>query len=117
MLHQTHESNKIAKMKKENKIKNSDYLSIDTKDSYSEINQTKTQLISEIEKVIREKNLTQAKMAEILGVNQPKVSRLMKYKLNDFSIERLMHFLNILGKNINISMLMKQRNQECGVTN
>ena len=61
---------KIAKMKKENKIKNSGYLSIDTKYSYSEINQTKTQLISEIEKVIREKNLTQAKMAEILGVNQ-----------------------------------------------
>lgn len=83
----------------------------------SSVHRIKIQLISEIEKIIRHSNLTQAKMAEILGINQPKVSRLMKYNLNDFSVVRLMHFLNVLGQNIDISINSKSSKEKYGITN
>jgi predicted XRE-type DNA-binding protein len=40
--------------------------------------------------VLRRRGLSQAKAVELLGVNQPKVSALSKYRLEGFSVERLM---------------------------
>jgi predicted XRE-type DNA-binding protein len=36
----------------------------------------------------------------VLEVNQPKISALMNYRLDGFSVERLMHFLNPLDRDI-----------------
>jgi predicted XRE-type DNA-binding protein len=38
--------------------------------------------------------------AEIMGVDQPKVSQLMHGKLDGFSMERLYRFLNALGMDV-----------------
>ena len=46
--------------------------------------------------------LTQAEIATALGINQPKVSALLHYKLEGFSVERLMHFLVALGLDVEI---------------
>ena len=54
--------------------------------------QTKLSLAYAINSVITRQRLTQAGAAEKLGVNQPKVSALANYRLNGFSVERLMTF-------------------------
>jgi predicted XRE-type DNA-binding protein len=63
---------------------------------------TKVQLTVAINQQIEARNLSQAAVAELLGVNQPKVSALQNYKLDGFSVERLMTFLTGLGSDIEI---------------
>jgi predicted XRE-type DNA-binding protein len=53
--------------------------------------------------------LTQEKAAKIMGINQPKVSALLHRKLSGFSVERLMHFLNLLGQDIDSVVRPKPR--------
>ncbi len=62
----------------------------------------KAMLAHQICLVIRERGLTQVKAAEILGINQPKVSALTKGSLDGFSSDRLFRFLNLLGQDIEI---------------
>jgi Helix-turn-helix domain len=40
--------------------------------------------------------------AERPGINQPKISALANYRLEGFSVERLMNFLNALGRDVEI---------------
>lgn len=63
---------------------------------------TKAKLVWEIELIIKSKKLTQAQAAEVMGINQPKVSALIRRKLDGFSVERLIHFLNTLGQDVDI---------------
>ena len=53
----------------------------------------------------------QAEAARLLGVNQPKVSALKHYKLDGFSVERLMAFLNALGRDVEIVVRKKPRSR------
>jgi predicted XRE-type DNA-binding protein len=62
----------------------------------------KVELALEVNRVLRERKLTQAKAAELLGIVQPHVSDLARYRLNRFSVERLMQFLTQLGKDVEI---------------
>ena len=64
----------------------------------------KSELVRHINKIIEQRGLTQVEAAELLGVNQPKVSALKRGRLTDFSIDRLMRFLVALGQEINISV-------------
>ena len=63
---------------------------------------TKAKLVWEIEEIIKKKKLTQVDAAKVMGINQPKVSALIRRKLDGFSVERLIHFLNALGQDIDI---------------
>ncbi|MBN9378042.1 MAG: hypothetical protein BGO14_00970 [Chlamydiales bacterium 38-26] len=72
---------------------------------------TKAELAWEIDHIIKKRKLTQAKAAELMGINQPKVSALLHRKLSGFSVERLMHFLNLLGQDIDIVVRPKPRNR------
>ncbi|MCE5316668.1 MAG: helix-turn-helix domain-containing protein [Parachlamydia sp.] len=63
---------------------------------------TKAKLAWEIEQIIQKNQLTQKEAAKIMGINQPKVSALIRRKLGGFSVERLIHFLNELGQDIDI---------------
>lgn len=78
---------------------------------------TKAKLVFEIEKIIRKKKLTQAKAAAIMQINQPKVSALLRRKLDGFSVERLIHFLNTLGQDIDIIVRPKPRNRKQAIIN
>jgi predicted XRE-type DNA-binding protein len=60
----------------------------------------KAELANKISVLIRERNLTQAKAARLLGIDQLKVSMLLRGRLTGFSIERLMRFLMLLGQDI-----------------
>jgi len=64
----------------------------------------KAELASKIASLIRERKLTQAKAAKLLGIDQPKVSKLLRGYLAGFSLERLMRFLLLLGQDIRITV-------------
>jgi predicted XRE-type DNA-binding protein len=70
---------------------------------------TKVQLAVAINQQIGARNLSQTAVAELLSVNQPKVSALQNYKLDGFSVERLMTFLTALGSDIEIRIRKPKR--------
>jgi predicted XRE-type DNA-binding protein len=62
--------------------------------------QTKVRLAMAINDVLRRRGLSQGKAAALLGINQPKVSAPSKYRLEGFSVERLMRFLTSLNQDV-----------------
>ena len=74
----------------------------------------KAELVRQIDHIITRRRLTQAKAAEILGIDQPKVSALLSGNLRGFSLERLTRFLNALGSDVDIVIRPKPRTQEQG---
>jgi predicted XRE-type DNA-binding protein len=71
----------------------------------------KSQIVWEITKVIKKKKLTQAQVAKVLGIGQPKVSLLLRGYLKSFSLERLFRFLNDLGQDIYIKIKPSSRSR------
>lgn len=66
--------------------------------------QTKLRLAFAVNQIIEQRKLTQAKAASALGLPQPKVSLLSRYKVEGFSVERLMTFLTLLDQDVEISI-------------
>lgn len=62
----------------------------------------KSELVRQIAKIIKKKKLTQKQAAEVLGIDQPKISALIRGRLRSFSLERLIRFLNELGQDVSI---------------
>jgi predicted XRE-type DNA-binding protein len=62
----------------------------------------KAELVQRIIDIINNRNLTQKQAAVILGIDQPKISSLLRGKFDGFSTERLFRFLNSLGQNVEI---------------
>jgi predicted XRE-type DNA-binding protein len=62
----------------------------------------KAELARRVCDIITERKLTQTKAAAVLGIDQPKVSALMRGKLNGFSLDRFFRFLNALGRDVEI---------------
>ena len=80
----------------------------------AEERQTKLRLAHAINGVIARRRLAQAAAAEKLGINQPKVSALANYKLDGFSVERLMTFLTALDQDVEIVIRKKPRSRAAG---
>lgn len=68
----------------------------------AEEKQTKVRLAVEINHIVEQQRLSQAAAAGLLTINQPKISALRNYKLDGFSVERLLNFLNALGRDVDI---------------
>jgi predicted XRE-type DNA-binding protein len=64
----------------------------------------KAELAHKIALLLREMGMTQRQAAEALGIDQPKISALMRGQLAGFSLERLMRFLLRLGQDIKITV-------------
>jgi predicted XRE-type DNA-binding protein len=64
--------------------------------------QTKTRLALALNRIIKDRALKQVDAARLLGVPQPKVSALVNYRLDGFSVEKLMDFLVALGRDVEI---------------
>jgi len=71
----------------------------------------KADLAIRIAGVIRARRLTQASAARILKIDQPKISRLL---LSGFSSERLMQFLTLLGRDVEIVIKTAPRSRRQG---
>jgi len=65
----------------------------------------KAKIALKIDSLIKRKKLTQAKAAKLLKISQPKISLLLRGYLTDFSLERLLRFLNDLGQDVVISIM------------
>ena len=76
--------------------------------------QTKVRLAVAINEVLSRRGLSQGKAAALLGVNQPKVSALSKYRLDGFSVERLMRFLTLLNQDVEIIVRNRPRARRPG---
>jgi predicted XRE-type DNA-binding protein len=63
---------------------------------------TKAELAARIAEIIASRKLTQAAAGEVLRVDQPKVSALLRGRLSGFSTERLLKFLTALGRDVDI---------------
>jgi len=64
--------------------------------------QTKTRLALEVNKLLQDRKLKQREIAELLHIAQPKVSALKNYRLDQFSVERLLAFLTALNQDVEI---------------
>lgn len=62
----------------------------------------KSALVIEIERTIARRGLTQSEAASLMGIDQPKVSHLLRGRFRGFSIERLTMFLARLGRDVDI---------------
>src|SRR5262249_3351202 len=60
------------------------------------------ELARAISTLITGRHLTQSQAAEVLGIDQPKVSALMRGRLTGFSIDRLLRFLRALDRDVEI---------------
>ncbi|MFN0166891.1 MAG: helix-turn-helix domain-containing protein [Bryobacteraceae bacterium] len=62
----------------------------------------KAGLVVKIDRTIRQRRLTQAAAARLLGIDQPKVSAMLAGQFRGYSVERLMRFLVALGHDVEI---------------
>ena len=72
----------------------------------------KAELARKIAELIAERRLTQAAAADLLDIDQPKVSALVRGRLAGFSLDRLVRFLVLLGRDVEI--VVKPRTQAGG---
>jgi predicted XRE-type DNA-binding protein len=77
--------------------------------------QTKARLAAAICRIVEQKRLTQAEIAAALDITQPKVSALLHYKLDGYSVERLMRFLVALGHDVEIIVRAKPRSRSARI--
>jgi predicted XRE-type DNA-binding protein len=76
--------------------------------------QVKTRLALAINDLLKARKLKQREIADLLGVPQPKVSALKNYKLDQFSVEKLMAFLTALNQDIQITIRPRSNSTEVG---
>ena len=74
----------------------------------------KAQLASAIRQAIQRRRLTQTRAAELMGLDQPKVSALINGRLGGFSSDRLMRFLTALGQDVEIVVKAKTHGRARG---
>ncbi|MBN3990680.1 MAG: helix-turn-helix domain-containing protein [Nostoc sp. SerVER01] len=76
----------------------------------------KAELARKISEIIANRQLNQVQAAEVLGIDQPKISALTRGKLKDFSIDRLIRFINILGNDVEITIKPKPESRSIACT-
>ena len=59
-------------------------------------------LMVELEKLIRRRGLTQTEAAELFGVAQPRVSDLVRGKIDHFTIDSLLNMLTRAGVEVEV---------------
>lgn len=62
----------------------------------------KAKLAIAIKDVIKERKLTPKKAAELMKIEQAEASKLISGRLGDFSSDRLVHYLLLLGSDVDI---------------
>jgi len=64
--------------------------------------QAKAELARKLGSIIKHRHLSQTATAKLLGIDQPKVSRLLRGRLKEFSMTRLLGFMLLLDRDIEI---------------
>jgi predicted XRE-type DNA-binding protein len=69
----------------------------------------KAGLVVKIGRILRQRELTQAAAAQLMGIDQPKVSAMLAGQFRGYSVERLMRFLVALGHDVEIVVKPRKR--------
>ena len=69
----------------------------------------RSDLMVELAKIIKKRRLTQEKAAALLGVTQPRISDLMRGKIQRFSVDTLIEMLGRLGMRVEITTKKTRR--------
>ncbi len=62
----------------------------------------KAQVVREIQRIVKERGLTQKAAAGLLGVSQPDLSKMFRGKFRGYSVERLVSFLTVFDRDVEI---------------
>src|SRR5271166_2283146 len=65
--------------------------------------------VVQIGRTIRQRRLTQSAAAQLMGIDQPKVSAMPAGRFRGYSVERLMRFLVALGHDVEIVVKPRKR--------
>ncbi len=74
----------------------------------------KAQIVAKIAEIIEQRRLTQEQAAEILGLTQPKISRLLRGQFRGVSERRLLRCLTKLGRDVQIVVRPTPRRRSQG---
>lgn len=69
-----------------------------------EVSEMKTRVALEIQRRVKERKLTQARVAALTKLSQPNVSALMNMRLQGFSLERLIETAGSLGSRVELQV-------------
>jgi predicted XRE-type DNA-binding protein len=69
----------------------------------------KAAMMMELEQVIQKRGMTQAEAAKLFGVTQPRISDLMRGKINLFSLDTLLDMATTAGLNPVIKLMAPKR--------
>jgi predicted XRE-type DNA-binding protein len=75
----------------------------------------RVELAMRLNELIASRRLTQAAAAQLFGIPQPHVSELKHYKLSRFSSERLLRFVTLLDRDVEIVIRPKAKGHASGV--
>ena len=62
----------------------------------------KAQIVAEIYRLTHARKLTQVGAGRLMGISQPEVSRMFRGNFREYSIERLMGFLTMFDRDVEI---------------
>jgi predicted XRE-type DNA-binding protein len=62
----------------------------------------KAQLVFKIDTILKRRGLKQVEAAELFGVRQPDISKMLRGEFRQFSVERLLRFLVALNQDVEI---------------
>jgi len=71
----------------------------------------RVRLAQQIAEIIEDRSISQSEAASLMGMDQPKVSALVRGRLNGFSTDRLFRCLVALGQDVEIIIKDKPNNQ------
>ena len=71
--------------------------------------QLRARLMAELIRIVRTRKLTQAAAARLLGVSQPRISGLMRAKVDKFSSDALVEMLALAGIELEVTPHVPRR--------
>jgi predicted XRE-type DNA-binding protein len=78
--------------------------------------QLRADLVHELREIIKRRRLTQVAAAKLLGIAQPDLSALLHGRLTKYSLERLLKFMTILDRDVEIVLKAKPRHRPARLT-
>lgn len=72
----------------------------------------KSDLVIQIRRFIEQKGWTQAQAAEVIGLDQPSLSKLLRGRFAGFSVERLLTIMRRLGHNVHVIISVEEHAPE-----
>ena len=74
----------------------------------------KSSLLQVLQETIKERGWKQVEAADRLNIDQAKVSKLLAGRMAGFSVERIVHFLSLLGQDVEVKVRPAARGRQYG---